>query len=82
MSQVDIPGDVFNSIKIPESEKKEELKVELAVSLYDRGALSFGKARQLAEVSKAEFQEELGERDIERHYSEKEMEEDVSYAEE
>lgn len=73
MSEVDIPRDVFNSIKIPEGEKEQQLRLELAVSLYDRGALSFGKARQLAGLSKEEFHRELGEREIERHYSEEDL---------
>lgn len=80
MSQVDIPSDVFSSIRIPEEDKDRELKLELAVSLYSRGALSFGKARQLAGVSKQRFQEELGDRGVERHYTDEELEEDLNYA--
>lgn len=82
MSQVDIPADVFDSIRIPEGEKNDELKLELAVSLYSRGALSFGKARQLAGLSKQRFQEEIGEKGIERHYTDEELEEDLQYARE
>lgn len=82
MSVVDIPEDVFESIRIPDREKDKELKVELAVSLYSRGALSFGKARQLADVSHERFQEILADREIERHYTEEEFEEDLQYAEE
>ncbi|MFB6100053.1 MAG: UPF0175 family protein [Candidatus Nanohalobium sp.] len=80
MSEVDIPRDVFDSVRIPESGRKDELRMELAVSLYDRGALSFGKARQLVGVSKARFQEVLGKRGVERHYAGEELEEDVEYA--
>ncbi|PSG98527.1 MAG: hypothetical protein BRC29_00180 [Nanohaloarchaea archaeon SW_7_43_1] len=79
MSEVDIPQDVFDSIKIPEREKEREIRQELALSLYNRGALSFGKARQLAGMSKEEFHRELGERGIERHYTEEELEEDLEY---
>ncbi|QSG05459.1 putative antitoxins containing the HTH domain [Halapricum desulfuricans] len=57
------------------------MKRELAVSLYARDVLSFGKARALAELSKREFQEILGEREITRHYGEQELEEDLDYAE-
>ncbi|MFC7028125.1 UPF0175 family protein [Halomicroarcula sp. GCM10025710] len=56
------------------------MKRELAVSLYARDILSFGKARTLAEMSKREFQELLGEREIARHYDERELEEDLDYA--
>lgn len=82
MSEVVIPDDVFDSIRFPDGEKEQELQVELAVSLYRRGALSFGKARQLAGLSKQEFHRVLGERDVERHYGEKELEEDLDYAKE
>ena len=73
MSEVDIPQDIFESIRIPEREKEKELRLELAVSLYAREAVSFGKARQLAGLSKQGFQEELAERRVERHYSEEEL---------
>ncbi len=56
------------------------LKLELAIALYQRGIISLGKARKLAEMSKWEFIEELGKRKIERHYTEKELDEDLAFA--
>lgn len=79
MGTVKVPDDVFDSLKYPEEDKQEMMKTELAVTLYSRGALSFGKARELAEKSKQEFQSELAERNIERHYGEEEMKEDLEY---
>jgi hypothetical protein len=38
----------------------EELRLELALALYQRGTLPFGKARELAGVSAWGFQEMLG----------------------
>ena len=55
------------------------MQQELAASLYARDVLSFGKARALAELSKREFHELLGEREITRHYGERELEEDLDY---
>jgi len=78
---IPIPDDIFEALKIPEREREQELRTELAVSLYARGALSFGKARELADLSKDEFQRELGKREITRHYTETELEEDRQYAE-
>lgn len=75
-----IPDDIFEALKIPEKEREQELQIELAVSLYARGALSFGKARELAGLSKEAFQRELGKREVERHYTETELEEDRRYA--
>ena len=76
---IDIPDDVLASMKLPEKERL--LKVELAIALYQRGILSMGKARKLAGMSKWEFIEELGKRKIERHYTIRELEEDISFAE-
>ncbi len=39
-----------------------------------------GTARKLCKLSKWKFLEELAKRGIERHYTEKELEEDIKYA--
>lgn len=82
MAEVDlsIPRDVFDSVKLPSKEKEKQMRVELAVALYREGALSFGKARELAGMSEEEFHRELGERKVERHYTEEELAEDAEYA--
>ncbi len=55
----------------------EELRLELAVALYRRGKLSFGKARELAGVSAWTFQEVLGVRGIPVSYDLPEYEKDL-----
>ncbi|MDY6768783.1 MAG: UPF0175 family protein [Candidatus Nanohaloarchaea archaeon] len=82
MAEVDltIPRDVFDSVKLPSKEKEERMRVELAVALYREGALSFGKARELAGMSAEAFHQELGKREVERHYTEEELAEDADYA--
>ena len=55
------------------------LLTELAVSLYHRNMLSFGKARELARMSKWEFHDELGKRKIPRHYDLDAFEEELRY---
>jgi predicted HTH domain antitoxin len=59
--------------------RKEEFRKELALALYERGVLSMGKARLLAEMTRWEFVELLGERRINRHYTEADLEEDIEY---
>ncbi len=81
MATIEIDDDVYEALQLPEGERSPAMKRELAVSLYARDVLSFGKARTLAEMSKGEFQELLGEREIPRHYGERELEEDLDYAE-
>lgn len=78
--QLQIPDSVVQAIRLPEEEMAEELRVELAIALYSRGLLSFGKARELAEKGKYEFGQLLGERSIPRHYGQEELEDDLSYA--
>jgi len=81
MATIEIDDEVYEALQIPERERPQAMKRELAISLYARDVLSFGKARALAEMSKREFQELLGEREIPRHYTEVELAEDLEYAE-
>ena len=75
-----IPKEVDRALKIPGKAKESFLLKELAFLLYQQDILSFGKARQLANMSKWEFHEELGRRKIARHYTSEEFEEDLQYA--
>jgi predicted HTH domain antitoxin len=52
--------------------------LELALALYARGILSFGKARELTGLSKYEFGILLGKRDIPRHYEREDLQDDVT----
>ena len=77
---IEIPGEILDAIRLPPQEMEAEFRKELAVALYQRGALSFGKARDLAGLSKYEFGQLLGRRRIERHYGLEELEDDLRYA--
>ncbi len=80
--QLSIPKDVYRAMKVPEDKRDETIQKELAVSLYREKILSFGKARQLANMTKWEFHDLLKERNIERHYTEENFKEDLKYAKE
>ncbi len=67
--QISIPDSVLQSIRLPEKRLESELLKELALSLYQQELLSFGKARELAKLEHYEFSQLLGERGIDRHYS-------------
>lgn len=75
-----IPEDVMDSLRLPPDEVENELKKELALALYHRGILSSGKACKLAGLKRWEFEELLGQRKIRRHYTERDLEEDIEYA--
>jgi predicted HTH domain antitoxin len=78
--QLEIPDDVAQAIRLPTTEQPQQLLLELAVALYARRALSFGKARELAQMSKYEFGLLLGRRGIPRHYDLEDLDDDVAYA--
>ncbi|OGH06241.1 MAG: hypothetical protein A2W22_05575 [Candidatus Levybacteria bacterium RBG_16_35_11] len=77
---LEIPEDIILSLKIPKDKIQKELLKELSIVLYEKHILSFGKARELAKMSKWEFQEELGKRRISRYYTEKDLMEDIKFA--
>lgn len=75
---IEIPADVIPAIKLPRKELEKALRAELAVHLYATGILSFGPARRLADMSKMEFHFLLGQRRIERQYSDEDYKEDMA----
>ncbi len=77
---LDIPDDVAKALRLPPAEAEAEMRKELALALYARGALAFGKARALARLSTWEFDELLGERQVIRPYGKDDLEMDLSYA--
>lgn len=77
---LEIPDSVVRALRLPPNEQRRQLKLELAVSLYAQSILSFGKACELAGMSKLEFGILLGKRNIPRQYSEQDLQDDISYA--
>ena len=75
-----IPGDIVDALRLPPDEVEDTLHKELALALYQRGVLSSGKASALAGMGRWEFEELLGQRHILRHYTEKNLEDDIEYA--
>jgi len=78
--QLDIPESIARSLKIPAPEVEPRLRAELAVALYTQGILSFGKASELAELSRFAFADLIAQRNIARHYTEDELAQDLDYA--
>jgi predicted HTH domain antitoxin len=75
-----IPGEVVETLRFPPDEMEGELRKELALALYQRGVLSSGKACVLLGITRWEFEDILRQRQIRRHYNEKNLEEDIAYA--
>lgn len=77
--QLEIPDSVIQAMRLPEKRRREELLVELAVALYAQEALSFGKARELCNLTQPEFGLLLGKRSIVRRYGPEELMDDLAY---
>ena len=80
--ELEIPEELVQSLKLPRDEVAARLKKELALRLYEKGLLSFGKARELAGMTKWEFSHLLGEEEIPRHYDLEEFNKDLNTLEE
>jgi predicted HTH domain antitoxin len=78
--RLEIPESVANSLRLPVSEVEPRLRAELALALYAQGLLPFGKASELAEISRASFADLLAQRGVERHYTEEDLAQDLAYA--
>lgn len=77
---LEIPDSVARAMRLPPNEKRQQLQVELAVSLYAQGILSFGKSCELAGMTKVEFGLLLGKRNVPREYSDEDLKDDIAYA--
>ena len=77
---LEIPDSVARAMRLPPNEQRRRLQVELAVSLYAQSILSFGKACELAGITKVEFGILLGKRNIPREYTKEDLGDDIAYA--
>ncbi|NER35974.1 MAG: UPF0175 family protein [Oscillatoria sp. SIO1A7] len=68
-----IPDDILKSAEMSEA----ELKLEIAIMLFQQDKISIGKARRLAEMNLLDFQREIAQRGICIHYDVEEFEEDL-----
>ena len=74
---IEIPEEVLMELKIPKQLWSAELRKKLALQLYRENLLSFGNARRLAGITKMDFHNLLGERQIPRHYEMEDYETDL-----
>ena len=78
---LEIPDRVADALRLPSEEMDQQLRTELALALYQRGALSGGKSRELAGMTRYDFDQLLGRRKVVRHYTATDLTEDLEYAE-
>ena len=77
---LDIPESIASSLRLPVPEMEPRLRAELAIALYAQGILPFGKASELAGISRYGFADLIGQREIPRHYTDTELAQDFQYA--
>lgn len=71
---IEIPREVIHATRMT----PDELRRELAIYLFQQGRLSFGKAREMADMTAWAFQQLLGSRGIPVHYDLEDYQEDLA----
>ena len=74
---IELPDEITQAMRLPADEIQTRIRQELAIRLYAKGVLSFGKARELAGLSRWVFHDLLGDEGIERRYGPRELAEDL-----
>jgi predicted HTH domain antitoxin len=74
---LELPYDLRDALRVPFAEQETRLRRELSVRLYEKELLSFGKARELAGLSKWAYHELLAAEGVLRHYDLEELEADL-----
>ncbi|MDX2305087.1 MAG: UPF0175 family protein [Microscillaceae bacterium] len=69
MENLVIPGELLEKIKLA----PQEVLIDFAAYLYDKGKLSLGQARKLAQLDLISFQQELKSRNIYLKYDSEEL---------
>jgi predicted HTH domain antitoxin len=77
---VELPDGVVKEMPMAAAEIQAEVRREVVVALYARGVVSLGKAVELADLNRADFEEILAQRHIERPYTLTELERDLAWA--
>jgi predicted HTH domain antitoxin len=70
---IQIPDEILSHTNLSEA----ELKLQLALVLYEKNLLSFGQARKLSGLHVIAFQETLGQNKITTHYDKEDLATDL-----
>lgn len=75
---LEIPDSTVATLQLPPEAASKELRRDLAVALYARGALPVGKAMELAALTRREFDELLKMRNVRRPLDRGEIERELA----
>lgn len=70
---ITIPDEILTSAKM----SADDVKLELAIVLYERRKISIGKARSLVGMNLIQFQQELSSRGVYMNYDIEDFEADI-----
>lgn len=62
--QIDLPSDILLTLNESENEIKKRIKCSFAIQLYIQKKVTLGKAAQVAEMSRFEFESYLSDNEI------------------
>jgi predicted HTH domain antitoxin len=74
---LEMPANIVDALRVPPDEQEPRLRRELAVRLYQKGLLSFGKDRELVGLNKWEFHFLLAQEGITRQYDVDDLHDDL-----
>ena len=77
---LEIPEELVLAAQLPENELVAEAKNELALAFYGRGLLSIGKAKEWSGLRRPELEKLISDRQIERPWTEAEVDRDLNWA--
>ena len=61
---IELPSDIYLTLNESENELKKNIKISLAIRLYRRRKVTLGKAAQIAELSRYEFENVLADNNV------------------
>ncbi len=61
---IELPSDIFLTLNETEKEVKQRVKTSMAIWLYSQQKITIGKAAQIAELSRFQFETVLSENNI------------------
>jgi predicted HTH domain antitoxin len=74
---IELPRDVIHIFKVREKELPKVVRELIAVTLYEEGRISLGKAAELAGVSRWEMSDILAAKRIPIQYYPEDLDEDI-----
>ena len=75
---LEIPNSTVATLQRPTEDLQKELRQDLAVALYARGALPVGKAMELAGLTRREFEGLLKAREVRRPFDDVELDRELA----